>query len=49
MNSVKNIDLLMEEMTMRSNETKGSYVFGSNDLFVIAGFVADDGRLLKLS
>ena len=27
MNSVKNTDLLMEEMTVRSNETKGSYAF----------------------
>ena len=27
MNSVKSIDQLMEEMTMRSNETKRYYVF----------------------
>ena len=44
MNYVKNIDLLMEEMTVRSNETKGSYVFETDDLFVIASFVVDDGQ-----
>ena len=41
-NSVKNTDLLMEEMTVKSNETNRSYVFETDDLFVIAGFVADD-------
>ena len=47
-NSVKNTNLLMEEMTVRSNETKGSYVFGTDDLFVIAGFVADDGQSFEI-
>ena len=32
----------MEEMIVRSYETKRSYVFQTNDLFVIEGFVADD-------
>ena len=32
----------MEQMTVRSYETKRSYVFQTDDLFVIAGFVADD-------
>ena len=41
-NSVKNTDKLMEEMTMRSNETKRSYVFETNDLLVITSFVVDD-------
>ena len=44
MNSVKNTDLLLEEMTVRLNETKVSYVFETDDLFVITGFVADDGQ-----
>ena len=43
-NSVKSIDKLMEEMTMRSYETKRSYVFETDDLFVIVGFVADDRK-----
>ena len=43
-NSVKNTDKIMEEMTMRLNETKRSYVFQTDDLFVIAGFVANDGQ-----
>ena len=34
----------MEEITVRSNETKGSYVFQTDDLFVIAGFLANDGK-----
>ena len=29
---------------MRLNETKRSYVFEIDDLFVIAGFVANDGK-----
>ena len=41
-NSVKSKDKLMEEMTVRPNETKRSYVFETDDLFVITGFVADD-------
>ena len=52
MNSVKNKDIFMEDMTVNSNDTKGSYVFETYDLFVIAGFVADDGHsfetILKL-
>ena len=44
MNSVKSIDKLMEEMTMRPNEMKSSYVFQTDDLFVIEGFVANDGQ-----
>ena len=43
-NYVKNIDKIMEEMTMKSNETKRSYVFQTDDLFVIAGFVANNGQ-----
>ena len=42
MNSIRTTNQLMEEMTMRSNETKRSYVFQTDDLLVIAGFVADD-------
>ena len=42
MNFVKNTYLLMEEMTVRSNETKRYYVFETDDLFVITGFVVDD-------
>ena len=44
MNFVKSTDKLMEEMTVRPYETKRSYVFETSDLFVIAGFVADDRR-----
>ena len=40
---VKSTDKLMEEMTVRLYETKRYYVFETGDLFVIAGFVADDG------
>ena len=43
MNSVKSTDQLMEEMNVRPNETKRSYVFETDDLFVITG------TLLKLS
>ena len=43
-NSIKNIDKFMEDMTMRPNETKRSYVFEIDDLFVITGFVADEGK-----
>ena len=42
MDSVKSTNLLMEEMTVRLNETKRSYVFETDDLFMIACFVADD-------
>ena len=42
MNSVKSTYQLMEEMTTRPNETKRSYAFGTDDLFVITGFVAHD-------
>ena len=42
MNYVNNTDLLMEEMTVSSNETKRYYVFEIDDLFVTTGFVADD-------
>ena len=44
MNSIKSTDQLMEEMTVRMNETKKSYVFGTDDLFVMTCFVADDGQ-----
>ena len=44
MNSVKNTYLFMEEMTVKSNETKRSYVFEIDDLFVIAVFVANNGQ-----
>ena len=44
MDSVKSTYQLMEEMTMRPNETKRSYVFETDDLFVITGFVADDRK-----
>ena len=46
-NSVKNTYLLTEEMTVRLNDTKGSYVFQTDDLFVIAGFVANDGHAFE--
>ena len=36
-NSVKNIDKIMEGMTVRPNETKRPYVFQTDDLFAIAG------------
>ena len=42
MDSVKSTDQLMEEMTVRSNETKRYYVFETDDLFFITGFVVDD-------
>ena len=42
MDFVKSTTLLTEEMTVILNETKRSYVFETNDLFVISGFVADD-------
>ena len=41
MDSVKSTTQLMDEMIVRSNETKRSYVFETDDLFVITGFVAD--------
>ena len=44
MDSVKSTDKLMEEMTMRPNETKRSYVFQTNELFMIAGLVENDGK-----
>ena len=46
-NSVKNTDKLMEEMTVRPNETKRSYVFETGDLFVIVGFVANNGQYFE--
>ena len=42
MDSVKSTNKLMKEMIVRSNETKMSYVFESDDLFFITGFVVDD-------
>ena len=47
MDSVKSIDQLIEEMTVRSNETKRSYIFETDDFFVIIGFVADDGQYFE--
>ena len=35
-------------MTTRPNETKRSYVFQTDDLFVIAGFVVDDGQSFEI-
>ena len=46
-NFVKSKDKLMEEMTVRPNETKRSYVFETDDLFVFAGFVANDGQAFE--
>ena len=43
-NYVKSTDKIMEEMIVKPNETKRSYVFETDDLFVIAGFVANDGK-----
>ena len=48
MNSVKSTDKLMEEMTVRPYETKRFYVFETDDLFVIAGFAADDGQSFEI-
>ena len=42
MDSVKSTDQLMEEMNVRPIETKRSYVFETDDSFVITGFVAAD-------
>ena len=42
MNYVKSTDKLMEEMAVRPYETKMYYVFKSDDLFVITGYVVDD-------
>ena len=47
MNFVNNTDLLMEEMTVKLNETKRSYVFETDDLFVITGFVVDDEQFFE--
>ena len=47
MDFVKSTNQLMEEMTMRPNETKRSYVFETDDLFVIIGFVADDRKYFE--
>ena len=46
-NSVKSTNKIMEEMTVRPYETKRSYVFETDDLFVIAGFVANDGKAFE--
>ena len=48
MDSIKSTYQLMEEMTMRTNETKRSYVFQSDNLFVIASFVADDEQSFEI-
>ena len=44
MDSIKSTYQLMEEMTVRKNEINRSYVFETGDLFVISGFVVDDGQ-----
>ena len=44
MNPVKITNVLMEDVVVKLNETKISYVFETNDLFVIAGFIANDGK-----
>ena len=44
MDFVESTDKIMEEMIVRPNETKRYDVFYTNDLFVIAGFVANDGK-----
>ena len=49
MNSVKSTyKILMEEMAVRTYETKRSYVFQTNDSFVITGFVADDRKSFEI-
>ena len=48
MDFVKTTNILMEQITVRPNETKGSYGFQTNDLFVIACFVADDGKSFEI-
>ena len=48
-NSIKSTNLLMKEITMRPNETKRSYVFQTDYLFVITGFVADDRKSFETS
>ena len=35
---------LMVVMIVKTNDTKGCYIFETRDLFMIAGFVADDGQ-----
>ena len=47
MDSIKSTYQLMEDMDVRPNETKRSYVFQIDDLFVIIGFVADDRQYFK--
>ena len=47
MDSVKSTNQLMEEIIVRPNEIKRSYVFYTDDLFVITGFVADDRQSFK--
>ena len=47
MDSVKSTNKLMKEMIVRSNETKMSYVFESDDLFFITGFVVDDRQFFE--
>ena len=46
-NYVKSTDKIMEKMTVRPNETKMSYVFQTDDFFVIASFVVNDGHAFE--
>ena len=48
MDSIKSTYQLMEEMTMRPNETKWSYAFETDDMFEITSFVADDRQSLEI-
>ena len=45
--SIKSTNQIMEEMTVRLNDTKRYYVFQTDDLFVITGFVVDDGKYFE--
>ena len=47
MDFFKSTDQLMEEMDVSPNETKGSYVFEIDDLFVIATLVVDSGQSVE--
>ena len=47
MDSVKSTDQLMEEMNVRPIETKRSYIFETDDFFVITSFVADDKQYFE--
>ena len=48
MDFIKSTYQIMEEMTARTNETNRSYVFETDDLFVIIGFVGDDRKYFEI-